>query len=562
MVRKVTSRREFLKLATLGVGSAALLAACAPAAPAAPTPAPAQPTEAPKAAAEPTKAAEAAPTPTPAAAPSGQKLKISISHIGGGSLEGSEKSDRMKQLRAAFPDVEIENRWISYSAYVDKISLMTATGDLADLQFCNAWNDVPLMMENDILMEMGPYLEKVGKNILAATPKEAWDSTIYDGKQYAVAHSIYDLNVWGIYYRRDWLDKLGAKVPETMDEYAELLKDFTFKDPDGNGKADTYGRVYFTSIKFDDDLFHAFDVAVGHHANGFWRERDGKLALDWVHPNMKEAWAWLKARWADKVIDPDSMTAQITYWGQPWAAAKIGSQYSGWTWIDSQVPEMQKVDPKAAIVGGPALKGPEGAQGFTGEGFPWVYVTPKKSQVPELAVHIVDWFFDTKNVGRFVCDGELGYTLKGINDKGWCEEYTLEEKRAMGAEWTEKVNAAQDIATFNGVWMPIAGHALRPWLMDNWPADMKAHFEKVLKGRYSPEALQAGEYAAKYVKTTKKKRPTKSEKQYWPGLQSRFLEVMTQVVAGTLDMEQGWKDWLAYFDKNGGPVLTEEVNAL
>jgi hypothetical protein len=277
---------------------------------------------------------------------------------------------------------------------------------------------------------------------------------------------------------------------------------------------------------------------------------------------MKEAWAWLRAQWAEKVIDPDSMTAQITYWGQPWNAAKIGTQYMAWTAIDSQMLEMRKTDPKAEIVGGPALRGSAGSQGFTGEGFPWVYVIPKKSQVAETAVRVVDWFFEPKQAARFTCDGELGYTLKSLNDKGWCVEYTLDERRAMGAQWAEKVNAAQDIVAYGGLWLPLGGTAVRPWLLNAMPADMKAHFENVLKGRYSPAALQAGDYVAKYTKTTKKKRPTKSEKQYWPGLQSRFLELMTQSVAGTIPLEQGWKEWLSFFEKNGGPTLTQEVNEL
>ena len=68
----------------------------------------------------------------------------------------------MKQLRATFPNLDIENRWISYSAYVDKISLITSTGDLADLQFANAFNDVPLMMDSKLLLETGPLLDKLG----------------------------------------------------------------------------------------------------------------------------------------------------------------------------------------------------------------------------------------------------------------------------------------------------------------------------------------------------------------------------------------------------------------
>jgi ABC-type glycerol-3-phosphate transport system substrate-binding protein len=548
--RRLARRSLLTSAAALGLGLVAAACGAPPAAPATPA----------GGAQAPATSAPAAAGATPAAATGGQKIKIAISHIGGGSLEGSEKSDRMKQLRANFPQYEIENRWMSYAAYVDKISLITSTGDLADLQFCNAFNDVPLMMENNLLLETGPLLEQHGKAILAATPKEAWDSTLYEGKQYAVAHNIYDLNIWTLMYRKDWLEKAGKKVPETLDEYTDVLKALS-KDPGGTGKP-TFGRALFNSIKFDDDIFHAFDVAVGHHANGFWRQRNGKLELDWVQPGMKEAWAWLRARWAEKVFEPDSVTQQITYKGQVWNAGVIGSQYGAWTAIDSSQLEIRKVDPKAELVAGPAPKGPNGAQGYTGEGFPWVYVIPKKSQVAEHAVRLIDWFFQPKQAARFTCEGELDYTLKGLNEKGYCIEYTTQEKIAMGAEWNDRVNRSQDIVAYGGLWLPLGGNAIRPWLLNTMPADMKAHFEGVLKARYSPAALQGMDFAMKYVKTTGKKRPTKSEKQYWPGLQTRFLETITQVVAGTLPLEQGWNDWLAYFQKNGGPVLTQEVNEI
>ncbi len=489
----------------------------------------------------------------------GENIKISISHIGGGSAEASEQSDRMKQLRAHFPHIEIENRWMSYAAYVDKISLMAATGELADLQFCNAFNDVPLMIENDLLLETDSLLEEHGQAILAATPKEAWASTIYDSKQYAAAHNIYDLNTWVTCYRKDWLDALGLAVPQTLDEYAEALKAFTFENPAGSGN---YGRAFFNSVKFDDDLFHAFDVAVGHHANGFWRDRDGQIELDWVQPGMQEAWAWLAQLWADQVIDPNSITAQITYWGQPWAAGKLGSQYTSWASIDSQLQELRKVDPEGEIVGGPALKGPGGHQGFTGEGFPWLYVIPRSCEHPEVAMQILNWFMEPQQAARFTCDGELDYTLKGLTEEGWCEEYTLEEKEAMGDEWTDRVAKAQDISAFGGVWLPISGSAIRPWLLDTMPPEMRDHLQQTHDNRYSEAALEAKGYAEEYVKLTAKARPTASEQLYWPGLQSRFLEIMSQVVAGSLDVDTGWKEWLGFFEDNGGPTLTEEVNQI
>ena len=44
-----------------------------------------------------------------------------------------------------------------------------------------------------------------------------------------------------IIFRQDWLDKLGLKYPETLDDMKNVLIAFTNNDPDGNGKNDTYG---------------------------------------------------------------------------------------------------------------------------------------------------------------------------------------------------------------------------------------------------------------------------------------------------------------------------------
>ncbi|BBI31207.1 hypothetical protein KCTCHS21_06060 [Cohnella abietis] len=52
----------------------------------------------------------------------------------------------------------------------------------------------------------------------------------------------YDKNSYRSYYiRQDWLKHLGLKIPHNYDEYLQVLRAFTFDDPDGNGKKDTYG---------------------------------------------------------------------------------------------------------------------------------------------------------------------------------------------------------------------------------------------------------------------------------------------------------------------------------
>jgi putative aldouronate transport system substrate-binding protein len=532
MSRKLT-RRQMLQLT--GFTSAALaLAACAPGA------APAQQGEG------------------GAAAPSGEKRTVSISHIGGGSLEASEASPRMKLLRSSFPDVEIDNQWVSYAGYLEKIPLAVASGDIADLQFCNAFNDVPLMMEADILLATDDLLKSNGQHIVAATPEQAWESTIYDGKQYAAAHNIYDLNSWGTIYRGDWLEKLGLAVPTTTDEYAEAVRAFTKDDPDGNGAADTYGRLLYHTIRFDDDLFHAFGIAVGHHMNGFWQTRDGQVTLDWVQPQMKEALTWMRDLWAEGIFDPDSITIPLGQHLSKFEASIAGNGYASWTSVDGLVQRLQSVAPDAVVAPGPAIKGPNGDSGFTGEGWPWSYVISKNAPYPADAMNIVDWMFTPDIASQIVCDGVLGVTNKGLDDNNWCVEFTPQEQKDMGDKWIELTNSVQDQSVYGGVWSPIGQVDS---LYNTFPPEMKAHFDEITKNKYSEMALQMRTFTQDGLRLTEKKKPVPADKDLWPAIQTRFGEFISQAVAGTIDMDSGWDEWIAYWEGNGGPTLTEQVNA-
>ncbi len=492
--------------------------------------------------------------------PAGEKKSISISHIGGGSVEASEKSQRMMLLRANFPDIEFENRWVSYAGYLDKIPVQIASGDLADLQFCNAFNDIPLMMENQIIIETGPLLEQFGKNILAVTPEPAWASTIYDGKQYAVTHNVYDLNNMCAHYRADWLDKLGLGLPQTIDEYGEVMRAFSHGDPDGNGQDDTYGRLLYNSVRFDDDFFHAFGVAVGHHLNGFWRDRDGRLELDWVQPGMKDALAWMSSVWADGGFHPDSISIPLGQKDNAFHAGIAGNVYSGWPSIDFAQNKIRAVAPDAVVMAGPAPEGP-GGSGYTGEGWPWTFVIPITAQWPEDCVTVIDWFFTPEIASQILCEGVLGVTNKGLNENGWCVEYTPEEKAAMGDEWTKKQNEVQDINVFWGLWLTIGTlGGTQPF--PTFPPDMKKHFDDMLAAKYSENALAGRDISQEYRRLTAKARPVPSEKEFWPTLQTRFGEFISQAVAGTIDIDQGWSEWLDFFEKNGGPLLTDQVNEI
>ena len=463
----------------------------------------------------------------------------------------------MQLLRSSFPELEIENRWVSYAGYLEKIPLAIASGDIADLQFCNAFNDVPLMMEADVLLATDDLLQSHGTHILAATPAAAWESTIYNGQQFAASHNIYDLNIWETQYRKDWLDKLGLPVPQTLEEYREALRGFSQSDPDGNGTQDTWGRLLYHTIRFDDDIFHAFGVAGGHHMNGFWRTRDGQVALDWIQPQMKDALAWMRDVWAEGLFHPESITIPLGQHLSKFTSGVVGNGYGGWSGLDNYQALARTVHPEAEIIAGPAVEGP-GGRGFTGEGWPWCYVISKQASAPEDAMRIVDWMFTPEIAAQIVCDGHVGVTNKGINEQGWCVEYTPQEKEAMGKEWTDKVNQVQEITVFGGLWSPLGQVDS---LFDTFPSGMKQHFNDMIAAKYSPAALEARTISKEYVRLTEKKKPVAADKDMWPALQIRFGEFISQAVAGTIDLDQGWSEWISFWESNGGPTITEQVNA-
>ncbi|MDE0464126.1 MAG: hypothetical protein OXH93_17030 [Caldilineaceae bacterium] len=131
----------------------------------------------------------------------------------------------------------------------------------------------------------------------------------------------------------------------------------------------------------------------------------------------------------------------------------------------------------------------------------------------------------------------------------------------MGDEWSQKQNEVQDINVFWGLWLTIGTlGGVQPF--PTFPPDMKKHFEDMLAAKYSEEALAAQVISQEYLRLTEKPRPVQADKEFWPGLQTRFGEFISQAVAGTIDIDQGWSEWLDFFEKNGGPLLTEQVNEI
>jgi ABC-type glycerol-3-phosphate transport system substrate-binding protein len=463
-----------------------------------------------------------------------------------GNVEGGAF---MAALKAKFPEVTIVWEPILYSAYPEKMPVLMASGDLPDILQANVQAYLPQLVAGNLVAPLDEALKKYGKDIVA----NQRDGQLAFGKQYAIPNQ-YLLKYFAQMIRMDWLDKLGLKVPVTMDEFREVARAFTLKDPDGNGKQDTYGTSFRQNVNFIDSFFHAYGVAPGHHQAGMWRIRNGKHTNDWVQPQMKEALLNLASWYKEGLIAPESLTYDWPNWWAQYLQNRIGM----WYHQPARLPEMNATLKKAGIENAKMWpidppKGPYG-QGSTNEGQPW------------------GTFFTAKNLNKAVEVFNYSYTQEFYLASKGTGGYSLAPKAALGENGWPVFYTAQEMATdpnyetrrkevmYSQVWTSFSLE--NPNQAKNWAnRALAANVLQQYKNTQGAETTAGNALADKWAVTTSKTVPVPADSKYFVGLQTKFRETASKIVSGQ-NADQVWNDWLAFYAANGGPEIEADVNKL
>ena len=243
--------------------------------------------------------------------------------------------------------------------YNNQLRVRMSAGNYPDL-FTTDYVYLKEFAEKGLLLDLTPYLDKELKPakdfITRLSGEDVWKKVSVKGKVYAIPRTP-DVPFSSFWIRKDWLDNLKLNPPTTLDELLEVAKAFTEKDPDGNGKKDTYG---ITGQKFDafSPVFGGFGVG----QPGTFYEKDGKVMNAYYDPNMPEALGFIKKLIDAGVVDPEIMTNKGTADQQKAFQGKAGIIFKGWTDMskDEFVNQYKTINPKAEWVHIDAPKGPAG----------------------------------------------------------------------------------------------------------------------------------------------------------------------------------------------------------
>lgn len=305
-----------------------------------------------------------------------------------------------------------------------KLSALAASNSLPDLMTFQSRNrslffkfvEQGLIAPVDTLIPMMPQRTKDRYSDPDLTKLVSVDGKPY-GFQQSADSQLYKR--YGLSIRQDWLDKLGLKAPTTLDEFMTVAKAFTEKDPDGNGKNDTYG-FGATIISDGNNLGTYLDFIYGAYGEaGTWNLSDiNNVHLNVKDPNYQKATAYLRKLVEGKVIDPDWATMKQDDFRSRWKQGKYGMWVEDFSALSSE-PNYKAFDttnPNGVVKFIAPPKGPDGKSAMTtfvkaGSQF---YVVSKKAmdagKFPAIA-KLLEW--SNTGEGYYI----LGFGKEGLNYK-------------------------------------------------------------------------------------------------------------------------------------------------
>lgn len=282
-----------------------------------------------------------------------------------------------------------------HAEYPDRVRVALAGGRLPDVYNTYGLYDgnFPEAIRSGVAVPLDEYLAKYGRNLRRLIPERVWDAVRVNGKIYAIPEVLLpSLTRRAVFIRGDWLERVGAAPPRTVQEYLRVLRLFRDMDPNRNGRRDEIPYTGRESLGWMDSFFGAYGVL----PNG-WHETNGRFAPDLLRPEYAAALGTLRGMYREGLLDREFAVNTAAMW-----EAKIKSGRAGmWEHIGTRLTlwqrEVEKGNPGTKVLIIPAPRGPRGYAG-TGKYTPYlrVWFVTRAAADPGAVIRFFDWLVGTE----------------------------------------------------------------------------------------------------------------------------------------------------------------------
>jgi len=258
-----------------------------------------------------------------------------------------------------------------------------------------------------LLRDLTPYIEEFGPNIqkmLDYNPDIRKAVTAPDGKIYALpsVEEAYHIRApQKLWIYKPWLDELGLDIPQTTDEFHDMLK--TFKKEKGSIVPLT-GAItgWYTNV-----LNFFMSSFIYTDKESLWIVEDGEVTVPYDKDEWREGLKYMNKLYADGLLDEGAFTQDIAQLRQLTMSGNVFAATAG---AAATFAQGEKITEYVTV---PPLEGPNGVRLTAYK--PMVIVTgkfaiPTASAHPDVAVRWIDYFLSEEGTMR---------SRNGIEGRDW-----------------------------------------------------------------------------------------------------------------------------------------------
>jgi len=466
--------------------------------------------------------------------------------------------------------IKIESLWSvtdTNGAFATKLRLAMTSGQPMPEVVTLGAGDTQLvhdLIDSGMYREVGTlfdeYANDIWKKAMNLDPN-VWLPYMKDGQRYGIPVLDYAYNHdYLLWIRQDWLDALGLKAPETLEELEQVMEAFKYNNPQGLAPDDVipldigFKNSMNTWMSDPSWVFGMFGTLPEQ-----WNlATDGSLEYGSIHPGMKQGLAKLKEWLGKGYIPQEAALWDENKTAEPAVAGKVGiipGPYwmSGWPLQDTEKNVEGAVWKPYKIPTGPDGTAMRHGTHFTNG----VTLIHKDMKHPEAFFTYQNYLFE------HLADPPVG----GVFEHGVFEGYDYafdENGNLLTGDDVPGGSVTAPLRYFlvrDGARIPDAQmKALLNLASGKEPTTVR---EKEVVLYYGPETANAAVVLLEQEEISKKNMfvgsPTETMKSKWDYLQKLERETFNAIIYGEKPLDafdQFVKDWKL----GGGDQITKEVN--
>lgn len=205
--------------------------------------------------------------------------------------------------------------FVPSTTYGDRFNVTLASGNLPHVMLGDKSPSYISAVRDGAFWDLTDYLDEYENLKVNDIVKE---NVSIEGRIYGIPRAR-PLGRNAVVIRKDWLENLGLDMPETVDDFYEVLKAFTYDDPDGNGEDDTYGMA-ISEFEGPWDIMQTWFGA----PNKWGFDEGGELIPDFTTDEYRDAITWFNQIYEEGLINEDFAIMDPTQWTNPMVNEEVG----------------------------------------------------------------------------------------------------------------------------------------------------------------------------------------------------------------------------------------------